>query len=144
MYTAEDYLQGWIAYSIGGLFLLSFLWYLLRNLRFAVVRHVLILTAAAFLFTPVTAYRDDAHLAPAFFVSLYEGVLLSGANEGFQRGLAPIIAVLIFALLIYAVGRLLWAKLFGSKPLVSAGADNAADSGTDFNSGADQSSESAR
>ena len=66
MYTAEDYLQGWIAYSIGGLFLLSFLWYLLRNLRFAVVRHVLILTAAAFLFTPVTAYRDDAHLAPAF------------------------------------------------------------------------------
>ena len=22
MYTAEDYLQGWIAYSIGGLFLL--------------------------------------------------------------------------------------------------------------------------
>ena len=136
MYTAEDYLQGWIAYSIGGLFLLSFLWYLLRNLRFAVVRHVLILTAAAFLFTPVTAYRDDAHLAPAFFVSLYEGVLLSGANEGFQRGLAPIIALLVFALLIYAVGRLLWAKLFASKPLVSAG--------TDTNSGADQSSESAR
>ena len=136
MYTAEDYLQGWIAYSIGGLFLLSFLWYLLRNLRFAVVRHVLILTAAAFLFTPVTAYRDDAHLAPAFFVSLYEGVLLSGANEGFQRGLAPIIAVLVFALLIYAVGRLLWAKLFASKPLVSAG--------TDINSGADQSPESGR
>ena len=120
MYTAEDYLQGWIAYSIGGLLLLAFVWYLLRNIRYAAVRHISMLTSAAFLFTPVTAYRDDAHLAPAFFVSLYEGVLLSGANDGFQRGLAPIIAVLIFALLIYAVGRLLWAKLFGSKPLVAA------------------------
>jgi hypothetical protein len=129
MYTAEDYLQGWIAYSIGGLLLLSFLWYLLRNLRFAMVRHVLMLIAAVFLFTPVTAYRDDAHLAPAFFVSLYEGLLLSGDTDGFQRGLAPIIAVLIFALLIYGVVRLLWAKLFGSKSLVTAdsGADVVSD-----------------
>ena len=77
---------------------------------------------AVVLFTPVTAYRDDAHLAPAFFVSLYEGVLLSGANDGFQRGLAPIIAVLIFALLIYALGRFLWAKVFVAKVPVPRGA----------------------
>jgi len=124
MYTAEDYLQGWIAYSIGGLLLLFFLWYLLRNLRYAAVRHIFLLISAAFLFTPVTAYQDDAHLAPAFFVSVYEGALLSGATDGFQRGLAPIIAVLIFALLIYAVGRLLWAKLFGKKVLSSSDADD--------------------
>jgi len=129
MYTAEDYLQGWIAYSIGGLFLLSFLWYLLRNIRYAAVRHISILSSAVFLFTPVTAYRDDAHLAPAFFVSLYEGLLLSGANDGFQRGLAPIVALLIFALLIYGMGRLLWAKLFGSKSLVTV--DSAVDAGPD-------------
>ena len=121
MYTAGDYLQGWIAYSIGGLFLLFCLWYLLRKIGYGVVRHILMLTAAAFLFTPVTAYRDDAHLAPAFFVSLYEGVLLSGANDEFQRGLAPIIAVLVFALLIYGVGRFMWAKLFGPKSLATAG-----------------------
>ena len=108
---------------MGALFLLFFLWYLLRNLRFAAVRHILMLIAAVFLFTPVTAYRDDAHLAPAFFVSLYEGVLLSGANDGFQRGLAPIIAVLVFALLIYAVGRVLWAKLFASKTVMTADSD---------------------
>lgn len=135
MYSAEDYLQGWIAYSVGGLLLLFFFWYLLRNLRFAVVRQILVLIAAVFLFTPVTAYRDDAHLAPAFFVSLYEGLLLSGANDGFQRGLAPIIAVLVFALLIYGIGRFLWAKLFASKALVSASAED--------NSGADQASEPA-
>ena len=139
MYTAEDYLQGWIAYSIGGLFLLVFLWYVLRNLRYAAVRHILILTSAAFLFTPVTAYRDDAHLAPAFFVSLYEGVLLSGANEGFQRGLAPIIAVLVFALLIYGAGRLLWAKLF--RKTLSVTADAVAD-GSDADQIAEQLSKS--
>ncbi|MDB9949737.1 hypothetical protein OAD77_05275 [Porticoccaceae bacterium] len=122
MYTAEDYLQGWIAYSIGGLFLLFFLWYLLRNIRYSAVRHIFMLSSAVVLFTPVTAYRDDAHLAPAFFVSLYEGVLLSGANDGFQRGLAPIIAVLIFALLIYALGRFLWAKVFVAKVPVPRGA----------------------
>jgi len=123
MYSAEDYLQGWIAYSVGALFLLFFLWYLLRNLRFAAVRHILMLISVVFLFTPVTTYQDDAHLAPAFFVSLYEGVLLSGANDGFQRGLAPIIAVLVFALLIYAVGRVLWAKLFASKTVMIADSD---------------------
>ncbi len=122
MYTADDYLQGWIAYSIGGLFLLFCLWYLLRNIGYGAVRHIVMLTFAAFLFTPVTAYRDDAHLAPAFFVSLYEGVLLSGADDGFQRGLVPIIAVLVFAFLIYGVGRLIWAKLFGAKSLAAAGA----------------------
>ena len=132
MYTAEDYLQGWIAYSIGGLLLLSFLWYLLRNLRFAMVRHVLMLIAAVFLFTPVTAYRDDAHLAPAFFVSLYEGVLLSGANDGFQRGLAPIVALIIFTLLVYAIGRLVWAKVFGSKSVAASG------TATNTNSDADR------
>ncbi len=140
MYTAEDYLQGWIAYSIGGLFLLSFVWYLLRNIRYAAVRHISILTSAVFLFTPVTAYRDDVHLAPAFFVSLYEGLLLSGATDGFQRGLAPIIAVLIFALLIYGVARLLWAKLFGSKSLVTV--DSTVDVGAD--AGPDQSAEPGR
>jgi hypothetical protein len=138
MYTAEDYLQGWIAYSIGGLLLLSFLWYLLRNLRFAMVRHVLMLIAAVFLFTPVTAYRDDAHLAPAFFVSLYEGVLLSGANDGFQRGLAPIVALIIFALLVYAIGRLVWAKVFDSKSVAASGADTNANANANINSDADR------
>ena len=138
MYTAEDYLQGWIAYSIGGLFLLAFVWYLLRNIRYAAVRHISMLTSAAFLFTPVTAYRDDAHLAPAFFVSLYEGVLLSGANDGFQRGLAPIVALIIFALLVYAIGRLVWAKVFDSKSVAASGADTNANANATINSDADR------
>ena len=93
MFSAEDYLQGWIVYSIGASCLLLFLWLLLRKSSWGAVRHLLILLSASILLTPVTAYRDDSHLAPAFFVSLYEGVMVSGDDGGFQRGLAPIIAV---------------------------------------------------
>ncbi|MGB0450374.1 MAG: hypothetical protein ACPGF6_07250 [Porticoccaceae bacterium] len=108
MFSAEDYLQGWIAYCVGASCLLLFLWLVLRNSAWITVRHILLLLAASILLTPVTAYRDDSHLAPAFFVSLYEGVMVSGADAGFQRGLAPIIAVAIFAILLYLLLRVLW------------------------------------
>ena len=108
MFSAEDYLQGWIVYSIGASCLLLFLWLLLRKSGWVTVRHLLILLSASILLTPVTAYRDDSHLAPAFFVSLYEGVMVSGADGGFQRGLAPIIAVALFGIIFYVVFRVLW------------------------------------
>ena len=110
MFSAEDYLQGWIAYSIGAICLLLFLWVLLRKSAWTTVRHLILLLSASILLTPVTAYRDDGHLAPAFFVSLYEGVMLSGAEAGFQRGLAPIVAVVLFGLILYLLLRLLWRK----------------------------------
>ncbi|KRP19842.1 MAG: hypothetical protein NWS22_10605 [Porticoccaceae bacterium] len=105
MFSAEDYLYGWIAYIAGGVCLLIVLGYLLRKARAAWVRHVPVLVSAAILVTPVTAYPDDKHLAPAFFVSLYEGLLASGDDLGFQRGLAPILAVLMFVLILYILLR---------------------------------------
>jgi hypothetical protein len=106
MFSAEDYLQGWIVYSIGASCLLLFLWLVLRKSAWTTVRHLTMLLSAAILLTPVTAYRDDSHLAPAFFVSLYEGVMLRGAEAGFQRGLAPIIAVAFFTIIFYLLVRL--------------------------------------
>ena len=108
MFSAEDYLQGWIVYSIGASCLLLFLWLLLRKSSWVAVRHLLMLLSASILLTPVTAYRDDSHLAPAFFVSLYEGVMVSGDDGGFQRGLAPIIAVALFGIIFYILFRVLW------------------------------------
>jgi hypothetical protein len=108
MFSAEDYLQGWIVYSVGASCLLLFLWLILRKSRWVTIRHLLLLLAATVLLTPVTAYRDDSHLAPAFFVSLYEGVMVSGADAGFQRGLAPIIAVAVFAIIFYLLIRGVW------------------------------------
>ena len=111
MYTAENYLWGWIAYGTGVICLLFVLWYWMRNLRFTSFRHLVLLFAGVFLWTPVTAYRDDPHLAPAFFVSLYEGLLASGDNLGFQRGLAPILAFCFLAVIFYMLARFLISRL---------------------------------
>jgi len=107
MYSAENYLWGWIAYGTGVTCLLFVLWYWMRNLRFTTIRHLVLLFASVFLLTPVTAYRDDPHLAPAFFVSLYEGLLATGDNLGFQRGLAPILAFCFLAVIFYILARFL-------------------------------------
>ena len=116
MFSAEDYLQGWIVYSIGVASILLFLWLVMKKSAWTTLRHLILLLCASVLLTPVTAYRDDSHLAPAFFVSLYEGVLQSDADMGFQRGLAPIIAVALFAVIFYGLLRLLWRRLGRSSP----------------------------
>ena len=67
-------------------------WLLIRKIASHWVKHVLVIVFLAVFFTPVTAYPDNPYLAPAFFVSLYEGVMLGGKEAGFQRGLAPILA----------------------------------------------------
>lgn len=107
MYSAENYLWGWVAYSAGALCLLFCLWLLVRKIGIAAIRHIILLLATVALFTPVTAYRDDPHLAPAFFVSLYEGLLASGDNMGFQRGLAPIMAIGVISTMFYLISRLI-------------------------------------
>ena len=116
MYGAENYMWGWVAYSTGGICLLFCLWLLVRKVGVKVIRHIILLLAAVVLFTPVTAYRDDPHLAPAFFVSLYEGLLASGDDLGFQRGLAPILAISFVAIIFYGLLRLLLSR-FRKKPL---------------------------
>lgn len=107
MYSAENYLWGWIAYSSGALCLLVCLWLLVRKITVAAIRHVVMMLAVIIFFTPVTAYRDDPHLAPAFFVSLYEGLLASGNDMGFQRALAPMLAIAAIGLMFYSIVRLL-------------------------------------
>lgn len=110
MYSAENYLWGWIAYSSGALCLLLCLWLLVRKVSVAAIRHIVMMFAVIAFFTPVTAYRDDPHLAPAFFVSLYEGLLASGDDMGFQRGLAPIVAIAAIGLMFYCLVRVLMSR----------------------------------
>jgi hypothetical protein len=107
MYSTENYIWGWIAYSVGVLCLLSLLWMLIRKISLRWLKHILLLCLLVIFFTPVTAYPDNPYWAPAFFVSLYEGIILSGQGMGFQRGLAPIITfgfiAIIFYLLLYPI-----------------------------------------
>ncbi|MDG0968675.1 MAG: hypothetical protein P8O06_02435 [Porticoccaceae bacterium] len=104
MYSAENYFWGWFVYTSGVTSLLCVIWYLMRNLRSAALRHLVIILVAVFLLTPVTAYVDDPHLAPAFFVGFYEG-FLAKPSGGFQRGAAPIFALMTFSVIFYAFLR---------------------------------------
>ena len=106
MYSAEDYFWGWIVYIFGAVCLTYVVWYILRNVRIVYIRHTLIILIAALLFTPVSAYNDDQRLAPAFFVSIYEGFVID-ADSGFQRGAAPILALMVFSLFGYFVLRVI-------------------------------------
>jgi len=103
MYSAESYIWGWIAYSAGVLCLLSVFWLLIRKMSCRWIRHLLLIVSMAVFFTPVTAYPDNPYLVPAFFVSLYEGILLSDREMGFQRGLAPILAVSFISIILYSL-----------------------------------------
>jgi len=103
MYSVESYTWGWIAYSVGVLCLLSLFWLLIRKITSRWMQHILMIMLLAVFFTPVTAYPDNPYLAPAFFVSLYEGILLSDRGMGFQRGLAPILAVSFISIILYSL-----------------------------------------
>jgi hypothetical protein len=106
MYSAENYLWGWVAYALGVACIVFVLWFWMRKTRFTTLRHLALLMVMTFLLTPVT----DPHLAPAFFVSLYEGLLSSGDNVSFQRGLAPILALSFFVIVFYGLARFILSR----------------------------------
>jgi len=110
MYSTENYIWGWIAYSAGVLCLLSLFWLLIRKLTISWLRHLLLLFFMVLFFTPVTAYPDNPYWAPAFFVSLYEGIMLNGQDMGFQRGLAPILAIGCLSSITYLLLRPIFAR----------------------------------
>ena len=103
MYSTESYVWGWIAYSAGVFCLLSLCWLPIRKITSRWLKHVLMIILLAIFFTPVTAYPDNPYLAPAFFVSLYEGILLGDRGMGFQRGLAPILTFSFISIVLYTV-----------------------------------------
>ena len=110
MYSTENYILGWIAYSAGVLCLLSLFWLLIRTITVNLLKHMLLLFSVILFFTPVTAHPNSPYWAPAFFVSIYEGIMLGDQGMGFQRGLAPILAIgfiigLAYLLLYLIFGR---------------------------------------
>jgi len=53
------------------------------------------------------------------FVSLYEGLLASGDDLGFQRGLAPILAIGFFTLFFYILLRIIIWRVKKRRPQTS-------------------------
>ncbi|TNE76275.1 MAG: hypothetical protein EP334_08795 [Gammaproteobacteria bacterium] len=106
MYSDENYLWGIIGYYLGCALVLLFLWRFRELLPGRHFRNHLILLIAAVILVPIKAYPDMNYLAPAWFVSLFEG--LTGTTEmGFLRGAQPIIVSYLAAVTLYLLAVLL-------------------------------------
>lgn len=107
MYSAENYLWGWVGYGLGVFLLMLGVWGMMRRLRWSWLRHGLLLVLAALLLTPMKPYADSPFLAPAVFVSVFESL---GAlpESGVTRGFLAIGVVLAVLLLLYGGCVLLW------------------------------------
>ena len=113
MYSDENYLWGLVAYYVGSALVLLFLWRFRDLLPGRHFRNVLLLLIAATLLVPIKAYPDLNYLAPAWFVSLYEG-LTRVSEQGYLRGALPIFVCFFAALLVYTGGQLIAAQLVRS------------------------------
>lgn len=113
MYSDENYLWGLVAYYVGSGLVLLFLWRFRELLPGRHFRNVLLLLITATLLVPISASPDLDYLAPAWFVSLYEG-LTSASEQGYLRGALPILVCFFAALLVYTGGQLIASQLVRS------------------------------
>lgn len=109
MYSAENYLWGWVGYGLGVILLLLAVWGITRGLRWPWLRHGLLLVLTALLLTPMQPYPESSFLAPAIFVSVFEG-LSHGFASGFARGLPPIGVIVVVLLSLYTCCAVLWRR----------------------------------
>ena len=117
MYSAENYLWGWVAYSLGVTCLLMCLWFFIRGLASGITKQIILLVCAVVLMTPVESHRDDPHLAPALAVSLFEISTQSEDDTGLQRSFAPVLALTILSLSVFIIVRLTFAKMRKRPPV---------------------------
>ncbi|MEZ5529008.1 MAG: hypothetical protein R3E57_03560 [Porticoccaceae bacterium] len=121
MYSDENYLWGMVAYYLGCFLVLLFLWRFRELLPGKHFRNQLLLLIAAVILVPIKAYPDTGYLAPAWFVSLFEG--LTGSDElGFLRGAQPIVLCYLAASLLYITWAIV-SRLLGRKAAESTETD---------------------
>ena len=102
-----DYIFAYLVYFFGASAVIFGFWMMFSGSKAKYLRDISIIFIAVLILTPIDAYIGEEYLAPAFFVSIYEGIILKG-NYGFQRGAAPIFALLAVVLLLYHIGRLMY------------------------------------
>ena len=107
MYTADNYWWGMVAYYVGALIVICYIYWLLARVPYRHVRNGLALLSVAILVTPIQAYPDPQlpQLAPAFLVYLFEGLVYTDQQQP-ARGLLSILFV--YLLLIVGYGGWSW------------------------------------
>ncbi|EUC69461.1 hypothetical protein Y017_13630 [Alcanivorax sp. 97CO-5] len=98
--TTQAYLWGWFAYLLGSIGVLFVWWWLTRPLsRWAKVPLRTLLTAL--LLTPWSVSARHDEWAPAWVVSLFDG--LAQDNVSLWRAGGPLVAMLLVALVVAAL-----------------------------------------
>lgn len=100
MYSAENYLWGMVAYYFGAALVLFCCWRFTRWIGWQWLRFGLLVLMAVLLLMPFTAYPDMDFFAPAWFVSLFEG-LTKATEQGALRAGVPLLVAEIVALVVY-------------------------------------------
>lgn len=100
MYTMENYYWGLVGYYLGSLLLILFACRFRKIVPGRHFRNLLVLLIAAMLLVPMSAYLDSSFLAPAWFVSIFEGIT-EEAEQAYLRGLKPIIVCYLVAVVFY-------------------------------------------
>lgn len=114
MYTPENYLWGMVGYYVGCLLVLLYLWRFRKLIPGRHFRGLCLLFIATVILVPITAYTDGYYLAPAWFVSLFEG-LTEATEQGYMRGVKPIAFCYLVALCVYLFGAIFCSRRLGPR-----------------------------
>ncbi|WP_019530202.1 hypothetical protein [Dasania marina] len=106
---AADYLLAWGCYVAATLLLLLMLWRVTAGIKLLDLRFILLILAAALLFTPVPIAAGSNYWAPAFMAALIDTVTM-GIDGGVKR-LWPILVVMLLLVSLSLLWRLLRTKL---------------------------------
>jgi hypothetical protein len=109
MYSAENYHWGLVGYYLGSVLLIMYAYRFRKILPGRHFRNLLVLLIAVVILVPIKAYIDSDFLAPAWFVSIFEG-LTEESEQAYLRGLQPIMVCYLVAVVIY----ILWV-VFGPR-----------------------------
>ena len=106
MYSAENYHWGLVGYYLGCLMLMLFICRFRKIVPGRHFRNLLLLFVAAVILVPMYAYPDSSYFAPAWFVSIFEG-LTGEAEQAYMRGAKPILVCYLAAVCFYIIWAIL-------------------------------------
>jgi len=109
MYSAENYHWGLVGYYLGSALLIMYAYRFRKIVPGRHFRNLLVLLIAVFILVPIKAYMDSDFLAPAWFVSIFEG-LTEETEQAYLRGLQLIIVCYLVSVVLY----IFWA-IFGPR-----------------------------
>lgn len=109
MYSAENYHWGLVGYYLGSVLLIMYAYRFRKIVPGRHFRNFFVLLIAVVILVPIKAYMDSDFLAPAWFVSIFEG-LTEESEQAYLRGLQPIIVCYLVSVVLY----IFWA-IFGPR-----------------------------